>query len=69
MIMPSRLLVRKRGALFNALIRALKDENLPVAGADRLVLLDHIGVQDCLNLIRFALFPSDDLTLAEVSHA
>lgn len=60
------ILVRKRGALFNALIRALKDENLPVAGADRLVLLDHIGVQDCLNLIRFALFPSDDLTLAEI---
>ena len=60
------ILVRKRGALFNALIRALKDERLPVAGADRLVLLDHIGVQDCLNLIRFALFPSDDLTLAEI---
>jgi ATP-dependent helicase/nuclease subunit A len=60
------ILVRKRGALFEALIRALKDKGLPVAGADRLVLLDHIGVQDCLNLIRFALFPSDDLTLAEI---
>lgn len=60
------ILVRKRGTLFNALIRALKDQHLPVAGADRLVLLDHIGVQDCLNLIRFALFPGDDLTLAEI---
>ncbi len=60
------ILVRKRGVLFEALIRALKAEHLPVAGADRLVLLDHIGVQDCLNLIRFALFPDDDLTLAEI---
>ena len=60
------ILVRKRGVLFDALIRALKDQDLPVAGADRLVLLDHIGVQDCLNLIRFALFPTDDLTLAEI---
>ena len=31
-----------------------------------LILADHIGVQDCLNLIRFALLPSDDLTLAEI---
>ncbi|WP_158588436.1 double-strand break repair helicase AddA [Henriciella mobilis] len=60
------ILVRKRGALFEALIKALKAERLPVAGADRLVLLDHIGVQDCLNLIRFALMPGDDLTLAEI---
>ena len=60
------ILVRKRGTLFEALIKALKSENLPVAGADRLVLLDHIGVQDCLNLIRFVLLPGDDLTLAEI---
>ncbi|MEM5515577.1 double-strand break repair helicase AddA [Henriciella sp. AS95] len=60
------ILVRKRGALFESIIKALKKRKLPVAGADRLVLLDHIGVQDCLNLIRFALFPSDDLTLAEI---
>ena len=60
------ILVRKRGPLFEALIRALKSERLPVAGADRLVLLDHIGVQDCLNLIRFVLMPGDDLTLAEI---
>ncbi|MEQ8558261.1 MAG: double-strand break repair helicase AddA [Henriciella sp.] len=60
------ILVRKRGPLFEALIKALKAERLPVAGADRLVLLDHIGVQDCLNLIRFVLMPGDDLTLAEI---
>ena len=61
------ILVRKRkGGLFDALIKALKSKRLPVAGADRLVLKDHIGVQDCLNLIRFALLPIDDLTLAEI---
>lgn len=61
------ILVRSRkGGLFDAIIDALKRNGLPVAGADRLVLADHIGVQDCLNLMRFALLPSDDLTLAEI---
>ena len=42
------ILVRKRkGGLFDALIKSLKAKGLPVAGADRLVLSDHIGVQDC----------------------
>ncbi|MEM8636016.1 MAG: UvrD-helicase domain-containing protein, partial [Pseudomonadota bacterium] len=60
------ILVENRGGgLFDALIAALRSEGLPVAGADRLVLADHIGVQDCLNLIRFVLLPEDDLTLAE----
>lgn len=61
------ILVRNRvGGLFDSIIRALKDRNLPVAGADRLTLTNHIGVQDCLNLMRFALLPDDDLTLAEI---
>ena len=61
------ILVNKRtGGLFDALIDALKAKNIPVAGADRLILADHIAVQDCLNLIRFVLLPEDDLTLAEI---
>jgi ATP-dependent helicase/nuclease subunit A len=61
------VLVRERsGGLFEALINALKSAGVPVAGADRLRLTDHIGVQDCLNLMRFALLPSRDLTLAEI---
>ena len=60
------ILVRQRGPLFNAIIENLKKLNLPVAGADRLKLLDVLGVQDCLNLLRFALQPGDDLTLAEI---
>ncbi len=61
------ILVRGRtGGLFEAMISALKAEGLPVAGADRLKLTDHIAVQDCLNLMRFALLPERDLTLAEI---
>ncbi len=61
------ILVRSRtGGLFEAMISALKAEGLPVAGADRLKLTDHIAVQDCLNLMRFALLPERDLTLAEI---
>lgn len=60
------ILVQRRNELFDALIDSLKAEDLRVAGADRLKLLDNIGVQDCLNLIRFALQPEDDLTLAEI---
>ncbi len=61
------ILVRGRtGGLFDAMIGALKAQGLPVAGADRLKLGDHIGVQDCLNLMRFAALPERDLTLAEI---
>lgn len=59
------VLVRKRDAFVNALTRALKRrDNIPVAGADRLVLTKHIAVQDLLALGRFALLPQDDLSLA-----
>ncbi|WP_026619454.1 ATP-dependent helicase/nuclease subunit A [Ensifer sp. WSM1721] len=59
------VLVRKRDAFVNALTRALKRRgNIPVAGADRLVLTSHIAVQDLLALGRFVLLPEDDLSLA-----
>ncbi len=61
------ILVRgRKGGLFDAIIKALKTNNIPVAGADRIELLDSLPVQDLLNLIRFALCPEDDLTLAEI---
>ncbi|HEY8124101.1 MAG TPA: double-strand break repair helicase AddA [Methylocystis sp.] len=60
------ILVRKRGPLFEAIIRALKNEHVPVAGADRLNLADHIAVHDLVALGRAALLPQDDLTLASV---
>ncbi|OCC02285.1 double-strand break repair helicase AddA [Labrys sp. WJW] len=60
------VLVRSRNALFEAVIRALKFAGVPVAGADRIVLTDHIAVMDLMALARFALLPADDLTLATV---
>jgi ATP-dependent helicase/nuclease subunit A len=58
------VLVRRRKALFQEILRALKQAGLPVAGADRLALSEHIIFDDLVALARFALFPSDELTLA-----
>ena len=60
------VLVRQRGPLFEAIIRALKDAEVPVAGADRLVLTEHIAVMDLMVLADALLLPDDDLALATV---
>jgi ATP-dependent helicase/nuclease subunit A len=60
------VLVRQRGALFEAIIRSLKDVHVPVAGADRLVLTEHIAVMDLMVLADALLLPADDLALATV---
>ncbi len=61
------VLVRKRDAFVNALTRELKRRgDIPVAGADRLVLTSHIAIQDLMALGRFLLLPEDDLSLAAV---
>ena len=60
------VLVRQRGPLFEAIIRALKNAGVPVAGADRLVLTEHIAVMDLLALADCLLLPDDDLALASV---
>ncbi|HEY1426839.1 MAG TPA: double-strand break repair helicase AddA [Caulobacteraceae bacterium] len=58
------ILVRRRNALFHEIIRALKKAAVPVGGADRLLLSEHIAFQDLLALGRFARFAGDDLTVA-----
>ena len=60
------VLVRQRGTLFEAIIRALKDAKIEVAGADRLVLTEHIAVMDLMVLADALLLPQDDLALATV---
>jgi ATP-dependent helicase/nuclease subunit A len=60
------VLVRQRGPLFEAIIRALKDTGVPVAGADRLLLTEHIAVMDLMALADALLLPDDDLALASV---
>jgi ATP-dependent helicase/nuclease subunit A len=60
------VLVRKRSEFVSALVAALHEEGVPVAGSDRLKLTEPLAVRDLLSLIRFALQPEDDLTLAEL---
>jgi ATP-dependent helicase/nuclease subunit A len=58
------VLVRRRGNLFDAVIQALKHAGIPVAGADRLKLTEHVAIIDLMNLADALLLPQDDLALA-----
>ncbi|WP_296711740.1 double-strand break repair helicase AddA [Rhodoblastus sp.] len=60
------ILVRRRDAFFDAMIRALREKHVPAAGADRLKLAEHIAVMDLAAIGRASLLPEDDLTLATV---
>jgi ATP-dependent helicase/nuclease subunit A len=60
------ILVRRRNAFTDAMIRALKAKDIAVAGEDRMVLTGQLAVRDLMALARFALLPDDDLTLATV---
>jgi ATP-dependent helicase/nuclease subunit A len=58
------ILARSRNVAFEAIIRALKARDVPVAGIDRMQLLEQIAVQDLLAFADFLLLPEDDLSLA-----
>ncbi|KQT11939.1 double-strand break repair protein AddA [Methylobacterium sp. Leaf399] len=58
------ILVRKRSAAFEEVIRAMKALGVPVAGQDRLDIAAHIAVNDLVAAGRAGLLPADDLTLA-----
>ncbi|WP_169194352.1 double-strand break repair helicase AddA [Devosia sp. MC1541] len=58
------ILVQKRGAFFQEVIRALRAKNLPTPGADRLAVTGHIAVLDLLALMDVLLNPADNLQLA-----
>ena len=60
------ILVRRRGAFANALVRALKARDVPVAGLDRLALTEQIAVQDVLAACDAVLLPQDCLAVANV---
>ena len=47
------VLVRRRNAFLDELVRRLKERRVPVAGIDRLVLANHIAVMDMISLGRF----------------
>jgi ATP-dependent helicase/nuclease subunit A len=65
-IRPGDILVlsRIRGAQTDAINRALKSRDVPIAGADRIKLTEHIAVMDLIALGRIMLLPEDDLALA-----
>ncbi len=67
-IRPSDILVlvRRRNEFVHYLVRALKLRHVAVAGIDRMVLTDQLGVMDLMALAQFVLLPEDDLTLATV---
>jgi ATP-dependent helicase/nuclease subunit A len=60
------VLVRRRNAFVDDLLRELKQRGVPVAGADRLTLFEQLAVKDLAALGQFLLLPDDDLTLAAV---
>lgn len=60
------ILVGKRRPFAGPMVTALKAAGVPVAGADRLALTQHIAVQDLISLGGFLTLPEDDLALAEV---
>lgn len=60
------ILVQKRGRLFKEIIRACKQERLPIAGADVLKVMAELAVRDIIALLSFLSTPEDDLSLATV---
>jgi ATP-dependent helicase/nuclease subunit A len=60
------ILVQRRDPLTTPMIRALKQAKIPVAGADRMLLMQQLAVQDLVALAEFLLMQEDDLALAVV---
>lgn len=60
------ILVRRRSAFVDDMVRALKKRDIPVAGADRMSLREQIAVMDLVALGEVLLFPKDDYKLASV---
>ncbi len=57
-------LLRSRGDMASMLVAQLHKRDVPVAGVDRLRLLQPLVVQDLLAAIKFVLQPNDDFSLA-----
>ena len=60
------ILVRKRHPFAVPMVAALKRRGIPVAGSDRMRLIEQIAVQDLMVLGDFLTLPEDDLALATV---
>ena len=60
------ILLQRRKPLLDPLVSAFKARDIPLAGADRLLLTEQLAVMDLMALGRFVLLPEDDLTLATI---
>ena len=58
------ILVQRRGGIFSDIIRACKEAELQIAGADRLKVGAEIAVRDLGALLSFLATPDDNLSLA-----
>lgn len=58
------VLVRQRNAFFAEMLRALNAQAIPIAGADRMSLLDEVAIKDLIIAGEVALIPENDLALA-----
>jgi ATP-dependent helicase/nuclease subunit A len=58
------VLLRKRDPLLEPLVRAFKQADVPVVGADRIALTGHLAVQDLMALGEAVLLPENDFALA-----
>lgn len=60
------ILLRRRGRFASLMVRALKQNDIPVTGVDRMRLMEQLPVMDLLALAQFTLLPEDDLNLATI---
>ena len=60
------ILVQRRNAFVEELVRACKSEGVEIAGVDKIKLLEQMAVKDLIAVGKFLLLPTDDLTLAEI---
>ncbi|MDB1135200.1 UvrD-helicase domain-containing protein [Candidatus Anaplasma sp. TIGMIC] len=58
------ILIRHRSVFVDQVMSELKLLNVPVVGRDRFSLMDHIVIQDLVNLGEFLLLPDNDMALA-----
>jgi ATP-dependent helicase/nuclease subunit A len=58
------ILVRRRTAFVDEVVKALKERNVPVAGVDRMEITEQLAVMDLIAFGRFLLMTDDDLNLA-----
>ena len=60
------ILIRRRNQFTHEIIASLKEMGIFVAGIDRMMIMQHLSVQDIVTIAKFILLPEDDLNLAEL---